>query len=402
MKLRNISESLLLRITIAIWSVAYIGLCARTLFLKVDKASVYHDFSTAGQNWMNGDLLYNRLGKNDFRYSPLVAAFFVPLDLLPARTGEFLWRTLNMVVFLGGLYFCCRAGVPRQLSVKETCAVFLLCIPLAVGSLNNAQSNPLVLGLLLIGAGAAMQRRWTLCSIAITIATCFKLYPIAFGMLLVLMYPRRLAWRLFVCLTAAAVLPFVLQRAAYVMDQYTIWIHYLSTEDRQIGPITDWYRDLRALSRVYAIAMSQRTYLIVELAAGALIAVTCTVARLRKIPQGVLLAMTLSLACCWMTVLGPATESATYVLLAPAVAWGIVLGETELRPGILHRVPQIGYAVVFGLFLTSQLALNIGPRGKFFRDHLQPLPLAGLLLMILVWGELILDTMKKNSRPGVE
>jgi hypothetical protein len=73
------------KITIVVWTIAYLLLCARTLVLKVDKASVYHDFSTAGQNWLNGDLLYNRLGKNDFRYSPLVAGFFAPFALLPPR-----------------------------------------------------------------------------------------------------------------------------------------------------------------------------------------------------------------------------------------------------------------------------------------------------------------------------
>jgi hypothetical protein len=45
---------------------------------------------------------------------------------------------------------------------------------------------------------------------------------------------------------------------------------------------------------------------------------------------------------------------------------------------------------VFGLFIVSQLALN-APHGsgKFLRDHLQPLPLAGLLLLVLVWTQLL-------------
>ena len=83
-----------------------------------------------------------------------------------------------------------------------------------------------------------------------------------------------------------------------------------------------------------------------------------------------------------MTVLGPATESATYILLAPALAWGIV--QSEMSPA--RRIPRIGYALALGLFMASQAALWIGNRGKFFRDHLQPLPLAGLLLMIVVWN----------------
>ena len=82
------SNRILLRVTIAIWVAAYLGLCARTLVLKVDKSSVYPDFSSAGQNWLDGAPLYVRGGPHEFRYSPLIAAFFVPFDLLPTRFGE--------------------------------------------------------------------------------------------------------------------------------------------------------------------------------------------------------------------------------------------------------------------------------------------------------------------------
>jgi hypothetical protein len=381
----------LVTITATLWAAAFFGCCARTLFLKVDKSSVYPDFSTAGKNWVDGEPLYVRGGTHEFRYSPLVAAFFVPFELLPNRIGEFFWRSLNFAAFIGGLWYCCKTHIPKMLSTRETCAVFLLCIPLAIGSLNNAQSNPLVLGLMLISIAAAARKNWTMCAVAITLATCFKLYPIALGLLLVLMFPRKMGWRLLVALAAAAVLPFLMQRAAYVMDQYAVWVHYLSSEDRQRGPITDWYRDFRALWRVYVATMSQRTYLIIELAGGAVVALVVLIARLRKIPLPLLLAFTLSLACCWMTALGPATESATYVLLAPAVAWGLVLGESDKS-----KVRRIAYGCVFALFLASQLAINIHG-GKWFRDHLQPLPLAGTFLLLIVLGEAVLRAVEGSS-----
>jgi hypothetical protein len=300
--------------------------------------------------------------------------------------------------FTGGLFYCCRAGLPRSLNACETSAVFLLCLPLAIGSLNNAQSNPLVLGLLLIAAAAVVKRRWAISTIAVTLATCFKLYPIAFGLLLLLIYPRRIGWRLLVCLTAAAVLPFILQHADYVMDQYSIWVRYLSTEDRQRGPITDWYRDFRALWRIYVLPMRQTTYLIIELVSAALIALTVLIARVRKMPVHFLVAFTLSLACCWMTVLGPATESPTYILVAPAIAWGIVLSEEEdARPVSAVRFRRIAYATVFGIFVVSQIALNVHTYGKRFRDRLQPLPFAGSILMVVIWGEIIAWKRESND-----
>jgi hypothetical protein len=52
---------------------------------------------------------------------------------------------------------------------------------------------------------------------------------------------------------------------------------------------------------------------------------------------------------------------------------------------------RIAYSIVFGLFLASQLALNIHGRfdGKYFRDHLQPLPLAGTLLLVILLTDAI-------------
>ena len=370
----------LVRITLSIWTLIYLICCARVLILKTTKGSVYLDFYDAGAHWINGTLLYLRGGMHEFRYSPLIAAFFVPFKLLPLRLGEFLWRSLNFAAFTGGLDYCCKTRIPAVLSTCQVCAVFLLCIPLAVGSLNNAQSNPLVLGLMLISIAAIPQKRWWLCAAAITVATCFKLYPIALGLLLILMFPRTLAWRLLVCLAIAALLPFVLQRTTYVTGQYSVWFEYLSSEDRQRGPIFDWYKDFRALWRVYVNTMSQRTYLILELITAAWIALACLLARLRAVRLELLLALTLSLSACWMTAFGPATESATYILLAPGIAWGIVLSNAKPRA----RLRRILYGVIFGLFLASQFAINAGNAGRFFREHLQPLPLAATLLLLAV------------------
>jgi hypothetical protein len=258
-----------------------------------------------------------------------------------------------------------------------------------VGSLNNAQSNPLVLGLMLFAAGAVLRKNWSLCCIGITIATCFKLYPMALGLLLILIQTRKLGWRFLVCVIAAAVLPFVLQRAEYVMDQYRFWAQYLSTEDRQRGPISDWYRDFRALWRIYAFPIRQQTYLMIELVVAAAIAASCIAGRFRKMPRSQLIGFAFSLGVCWMTVFGPATESATYILLAPTLAWSIVIAEGKGK----SKPARVAFATVLGLFLAAQLALNV-PGGKFFRDRLQPLPLAGLLLMLTVWAQMLGQIVK--------
>ena len=365
---------------IILWTITFLVLCVRTLVIKVDTHSVFPVFTSAARNWLNGGDLYVRGRAEDFRYSPAIAAFFVPFDLLPIRIGEFLWRSLNFTILVGGLLYCCRVGLPMRMTLNQKAAVFLLALPMSVGSLNNAQSNPLVIGLLSIAVAAVMEKRWTLSAAVIIIATLFKIYPLSVGLLLLLLYPARMGWRLAIFLVAGFLLPFMFQRTGYVLEQYRIWISYLSAEDRQRGPINDWYRDFRAMWRVYIAPMSMRHYLMLQLAVGVIIAVVCLRARLKHVPINRLMAMLLSLACCWMTALGPATESATYILLAPIVAW--VLVQTNSQPG--NRMLRMGYELVFGLFIASQCALWFGSRGTWFRNQLQPLPIAGTLLLVLL------------------
>jgi hypothetical protein len=381
---------LCINVAILLWAITYLVLCGRTLVLKVDLHSVFPVFTSAARNWLSGRDLYVRGRAEDFRYSPAVAAFFVPFEILPLKIGEFLWRSLNFAALVGGLLYCCRIGLPRKLTPNQQAAVFLLALPMSVGSLNNAQSNPLVMGLMLIAVAAVIDRRWTLCAITITIATLFKLYPVSVGLLLVLLYPKRLGWRLAVGLAAGFLLPFFLQHPSYVLDQYKIWWHYLAAEDRQHGPINDWYRDFRAMWRVYVAPVSMRHYLTLELATAAIIAAVCLMGQRKRWPVNRLLTMLLSLACCWMTALGPATESATYILLAPIIAWTLI--EAKDEPLML----RMGYELVFGLFVASQCALWFGSRGTWFRNQLQPLPIAGTLLLLLL---LVQATSQNVSTP---
>ena len=366
-----------------VWSLTFLACCARTLVVKTDKHSVFLDFTGGGNHWLHGQPLYVRGSEHEYRYSPLVAALLVPFDLLPLRVSEFLWRSINYGVYVIGLLYCCSVGLPRSLSTVERAALFLLVLPLSIGSLNNAQSNPLVIGLMLIAVAAVVRDRWSLAALAVTGATIFKVYPISLGMLLVLLYPRRLGWRLLVCVIIATLLPFALQHWAYVGEQYKVWVHYLSTEDRQRGPISDWYRDLRAVWRIYVAPISVRGYFIIELAAAAIIALVALLGHLQHWPRNLLLATVLSLACCWMTALGPATESATYILLAPTVAWTLIESSVEPR----DRPWRVAYGIVFGLFVASQCALWFGDKGKWFRDRLQPLPVAGTLLFVILLAD---------------
>src|SRR5262249_19778977 len=148
----------------------------------------------------------------------------------------------------------CRDGNPgarRRWNEAHVGALFLLVLPLAIGNLNNGQSNVLVIGLIVTALAAVTDGRWHLASACVAAACLFKVFPIAVGLLLALLYPRRFAGRLVVALVLGAALPFLLQRPEYVAEQYAGWLRHMGGDDRQTWPVLTTYRDLRLLFRVW-------------------------------------------------------------------------------------------------------------------------------------------------------
>src|SRR5579872_3239111 len=161
--------------------------------------SLYHTYATAGGDWVHGTTLYRTTVEPNleaFRYSPLIAALLVPLHELPEMLGGALWRLLNAGIFLGGFLAWLRAAAPAAVTARQQGLLFLALLPLALSSLNNAQPNPLVIGLLLATAAAAARDHWNRAALWMGLAVALKVYPLAFGLLLAAAYPRRFALRL--------------------------------------------------------------------------------------------------------------------------------------------------------------------------------------------------------------
>src|SRR5262249_44686668 len=148
--------------------------------------------------------------------------------------------------------------------------LFLLLVPLALGSLNNGQPNLLLAGLLLAAVAAAAHGRWALCAACVALATAVKVYPLALGLLLAAAYPRRLGGRRPLALALLAGLPFLLQEPGYVARQYGLWLARVATTDeaRRYWPAAMAYRDLWLLLRLAHVPVPLGAYQALQLAAG--------------------------------------------------------------------------------------------------------------------------------------
>jgi hypothetical protein len=363
------------QVAVAVWVTILVVICGRVL-LKPRVNSVYPIFAEAGRHWFYGEALYADRDE-PYRYSPLATVFFVPLTALRDPVGGAVWRLLNAGVYLGALAWWARRVLPGPLTAAQQAGLFVLVVPLSLGSLNNGQSNPLVLGLLLAALAGAAEARWNLATGCLALACLFKVYPIAVGLLLAVVYPRQVVVRLAVAVLAGLALPFCFQEPHYVFAQYTAWLERLRTDDRQgMSPLL-WYRDFRLLCHAWGWPLSPTAYRVVQLVTAAAAAASCLAARLAGWRPCQLLPWLLALGCCWMTVFGSATESCTYILLAPPLAWRLL--ETWLRggrPGL-----RGGLLASYGLFAAANVAVWFSGVARPFHA-LGVQPLAGLLFLI--------------------
>jgi len=345
-----------LRITaLILWSILLVVVFIRAGF-SPQKNTVVTTYVNAGHAWLTSADVYK--GIRGFVYSPVTAAFFAPLSLIPMLAANIVWRLLTTAVFLGGVAWWLKTDLHRWIPERRHTLVFILLFPLAIGNFNNGQVNPLVIGLLMMGIIAAHRERFTLAAFCIAVATYFKIYPLAVGLLLILLFPRKFSWRLIVALIVIGALSFLLQRPSYVLHQYELWWQTRMTDNRMQYSYDIAPRDLYLLFRLAHIDISRQLYTVVQLLSGAAIGLICLVGRYKRWSEDRLLAGMFSLVCGWMLLCGPATESATYVMLAPAAV--LALAQAYCRPMPLSMRTLITSSfVVLLMALTMNSFMNL-------------------------------------------
>jgi hypothetical protein len=353
--------------------------CARGA-LQQTTHSLFPTYAAAGKHWLTGSSLYRwppeEPGLDAYRYSPTVAVALVPFALLPTVIGNVLWRLLNAGVLLGGLAAWLRSPLPWRPDARQRALVYLLVLPLATTSLNNGQTNPLVIGFLLLTVAAAGAGRWNAAALCTAVATALKIYPLTMGLLLAAAFPWRFAGRLVVALAAVAVVPFFFQQPGYVTGQYAEWLRLVGDDDRRYWPLHMAYRDLWLLFRVARLPVSWTVYQVVQVLTGSACAVICVGGRLRGWPASHVLTAVLTLGTSWMILCGPATESSTYVLLAPAFALAVVMARVADWSLPLRRLTEVS-----ALLLLAGILAGL-TRSTSYVHSLGVQPLAALLLFV--------------------
>jgi alpha-1,2-mannosyltransferase len=375
---------------LAIWIAILLFVSVR-VYLAPAAKTVYPIFSASGRFWWAATDLYEpgrpTTVQPGYRYSPTFAILMAPFAYFPDEVGGVLWRLFSTAALLGSLLWLARTVLPRPLTRDQLACLFLCCVPFSLQSVNNGQANILVIASLLGTVAAVKQERWNLAGILLAVAFICKLYPIALGMILVLLYPRRLGWRVPCFAMVSLWLPFLLQNPVYVLDQYESWFALLQRDDRSAIDIEQGYRDLWQLIRLYHLPIARTWYVLLQAASGAGIALLCWFRQRRGWTEKDLLTSTLALACAWMMLLGPATESSSFALLAPSFAWSVVAAWQD-------RTWNLRHSLLIASVIFFVLAVTLGGFSSAVKIH---------AFGVHSWGSLLYFVyLLSESRPSVE
>ncbi len=364
----------------ALWALVLLGVLTRA-GLHPGRNSVFRLFRQAGARWLAGERLYPNVG--EFLYSPLAAAAFSPFARLPEGMGGVLWRSGNAAALLAAV-----AALPRRpwAGGAGQAAGLTALLALSLGNLNNGQATPLVLALLLGATLAADAGRWSLAAAAVAGATFFKIYPLAFGLLLAALHPRQLSWRLVLALAGAFALSLLLGGTEYTLAQYRAWFASLGADPRRTdGPFGTW-RDAWLLLRLARVPIGVSQYAVLQVAAGAAAAAFCVWGqRARGWVRGRSAFAAFGLGCAWVTLFGPSTESATFVFLAPALALGVAAAVDN--PAGMPTGARAALGAALGLLIASETLGAWVPavRRSVLAHALQPLGALCFVFFLVVW-----------------
>lgn len=200
----------------AIWIVAVVVVSLQ--------AAAHHNnnfaiFRTSWENLLAGRDLYGlNTGHQDFfKYSPTFALLFAPFSVVPFTVGMLLWNAVNA----GVLYW----SLGRVLPLEQAFAARALVFMDTVGSMQNAQSNALAAGLMILAFVDLERRREFLAALALALATLIKIFPIV-GAVFVVFRPFRLPrfalWSALVGVGLVAA-PLLVLSPEQLADQYRSW-----------------------------------------------------------------------------------------------------------------------------------------------------------------------------------
>lgn len=388
---------LALRVAISVWLALLIGVLVRVLVQKSTAQSVVPIYLTAGERWLASAPLYPPIPGTDlYRNPPGVAAVFAPLTALHPKAAALLWRAACVIPYLLGVRSLIRDVLPA-LSVWRRAVIWTLAAVLVIPAFNNGQINLMIVAAAVCGVGACARQQWWAAAFWLAFAGWWKVYPLAVGLLCVLVAPRQLGGRLAVMTVLLFGLPFLLQQPAYVWDRHVEFVHEMRLDDRTQAHVAlsrvprDWTIIPRLWGEVVVTREMAQIVGLVVAAGMAAVVLFCREPKASGVQSSsrpshgrTVWVFPLLLGLIWITLFGPSTEMNTYSVLAPA-AGVLAVGSNRKRVSVCGWVGA-------GLLLAAIVRGSFPSDGPYKLRELQPIAAGILLIGSVAWS--------RRSHPG--
>ncbi len=325
-----------LRAAVIAWAIFFVVLTIKGA-VQPNQRSVYFAFTAGARDFWAGDEFY---GRDGFYYGPVFAMLMTPFAQLPDPVGAVLWNWFNAGLFLFAVIRFYRDVIAPRFPQFMLGAFLVLTLIGSARSLYAAQSNALIIGMILLASVEIVHRRWWRAAFCLALPVHIKVWPLAAAMLLCVRHPKQLIARIVIAIAVLGATPLVTHSPNYVARYYGKWQHSLA--DRQAKAMR-WpgYRDAWTLWETTIGPVDKRVYTIVQLSVAATIFAWCLAQRLRGVDERSAVMDTLALWAGWQMLLGPGSERLTLAILAAPAAWMLVQSYTQRRGRALLTIAAL-------------------------------------------------------------
>jgi hypothetical protein len=314
-----------------------------------------------------------------FKYSPTFALAMGVFYVLPDWAGLLAWNLLNVFTL-----FCALSKMKFQ-SEKVLIFVLLYVLMELILSTQNAQSNALVAGLIIMAFNAFENRKTFFASLFLAVGVFIKIYSLI-GFLLLLLYPQKAKSILYVAVNCLIlfILPLIIISPDQLVLQYANWWQLIQADAGESTGMS-MYAFVNLLSVSNAARMISLIAGFALLSLPFLLRITMNSYRERISMLAMLLL--------WMVVFNPKAESPTYIIVMTGIAlwcWS----------GHMYRVKKVLAALA--LFFTSLWFTDLIPKAikTCFIDAQFVKPLFPCIILFILFYELVFSN-RNSSRSFV-
>ncbi|MBA3898640.1 MAG: DUF2029 domain-containing protein [Bacteroidetes bacterium] len=307
-----------------------------------------------------------------FKYSPAFSVFFGLFAMFPDFIGLNLWNLLNStIVFLSIFY------LPR-LSYTQKGLIAIVCIIELMTSLQNAQSNALIAGLIILSFGLLERNKYLFASLCIVFSIFIKLFGIV-ALAIFIFYPKK--WKLALYTLGWSLVFFIMP--LFIVDIYQFkflyesWWNMLVSDHSAsfgysvMGIIQTWFN--LEFNKIIVVLSGAAIFLLPML-------------RFQHYKNYSFRLSGMASVLLWVVIFNHKAESPTFVIAMAGVAiWFIYSKKSIINISLF----------ILAILLTSLSPTDIFPR--FIRnEYIHPYALKALPC-ILIWCKIITDMFLMKS-----